>query len=79
MYNIDYIPIIIHEHFKRIIMNATLPHKCIECYNGAMSITVLFKRLHPDAIIPDQAYEGDAGFDLYAIEHVELKNWDSKT
>lgn len=43
-----------------------------------MSVSVLFKRLHPDAIIPDQAYEGDAGFDLYASEHVELKHGERK-
>lgn len=31
------------------------------------------KRLHGDAVIPSKAYEGDAGFDLYAIEDVILE------
>lgn len=30
---------------------------------------VLFKRLHPDAIIPTYAHEGDSGFDFYSIEN----------
>ena len=28
------------------------------------------KRLHPNAKIPTRAYEGDLGFDLYAVEDV---------
>jgi dUTP pyrophosphatase len=30
------------------------------------------RRLHEDARLPSQAYEGDAGFDLHAIEAVVL-------
>jgi dUTP pyrophosphatase len=29
-------------------------------------------RLRPDAILPGQAYDGDAGFDLASCEHVEI-------
>ena len=29
---------------------------------------VNFKKLHPDAVIPTYAHEGDAGMDLYALE-----------
>jgi dUTP diphosphatase len=31
-----------------------------------------FKRLHAEAMLPTRAYEGDAGLDLSACEHVEL-------
>lgn len=31
-------------------------------------INVKVKRLHPDAKLPTQAYEGDAGWDIYALE-----------
>jgi len=33
-------------------------------------IPVKVKRLHPDAVIPKYAHEGDAGFDLVAVEDV---------
>lgn len=29
-------------------------------------------RLHDDAVLPRQAYEGDAGFDLCSVERIEL-------
>ena len=29
-------------------------------------------RLHDDAVLPTQAYEGDAGFDLCSVERIEL-------
>jgi dUTP pyrophosphatase len=29
-------------------------------------------RLHPDAVVPDRAYAGDAGLDLTACEHATL-------
>lgn len=32
-----------------------------------MKKVVQFKKLHPDAIIPDYAHKGDAGMDLYSI------------
>ncbi len=31
-----------------------------------------FRRLRPDAVVPQRAYEGDAGLDLVACERVEL-------
>ena len=34
--------------------------------------TVAIKRLRPDARLPDQAYETDAGLDLAACERVEI-------
>jgi dUTP pyrophosphatase len=33
---------------------------------------VQFRRLRPDAIVPERAYSGDAGVDLVACERVEL-------
>jgi dUTP pyrophosphatase len=30
------------------------------------------RRLHPDAVLPERAYSGDAGLDLSACERVEL-------
>ncbi len=30
--------------------------------------TIKFKKLNPDAIIPDYAHDGDAGMDLYSIQ-----------
>ena len=36
-------------------------------------IDVAVRRLREDAHLPHQAYEGDAGFDLAACEHVVLK------
>ena len=30
------------------------------------------RRLHPEAVVPTRAYEGDAGLDLAACEHVVL-------
>jgi dUTP diphosphatase len=36
-------------------------------------VTVLpIRRLHPDAVLPERAYTGDAGLDLSACERVEL-------
>ena len=31
-----------------------------------------FKKVHPDAVIPKYAHEGDAGMDVCAVEDVEL-------
>ncbi len=33
---------------------------------------ISFLRLHPDARVPTQAHPGDAGFDLHAVEQIEL-------
>ncbi len=38
-----------------------------------MPITIKFKKLHKDAKLPSYAHEGDAGFDMFAIEKVVLK------
>src|SRR5690625_768901 len=35
-----------------------------------MTETVKIKRLHPEAVLPKKAHEGDAGFDLVAVEDV---------
>lgn len=29
---------------------------------------IFIKKIHPDAIVPDYAHEGDAGFDLHVVE-----------
>lgn len=34
---------------------------------------ILFTRSHPDAKVPTMAYAGDAGFDLYCCETMEIK------
>jgi dUTP pyrophosphatase len=34
---------------------------------------VRIKRLRPDALVPAQAYPGDAGFDLTACDRIELE------
>ena len=31
-----------------------------------------FKKVHPDAVLPKYAHEGDAGMDVYAVEDMEL-------
>ena len=31
-----------------------------------------FKKVHPDAVLPKYAHEGDAGMDVYAVEDVKL-------
>ena len=31
-----------------------------------------FRRLDPDAILPERAHPGDAGFDLRSIEDLEI-------
>lgn len=35
-------------------------------------VKLKIKKLHPDAIMPHYAHEGDAGLDLYAVEDVIL-------
>ena len=35
-------------------------------------MNIKVKKLHPDAIIPNIAHEGDAGADLFAVESVTL-------
>lgn len=36
------------------------------------TVTVKFKKLHPDAVIPKYAHEGDAGMDISSLEEVTL-------
>lgn len=35
---------------------------------------IKIRKLHPDAVIPKYACEGDAGMDLYSIENLTLKS-----
>ena len=37
------------------------------------------KKIHPDAIIPKYAHEGDAGMDLYTVEAFELEPGERKS
>ena len=32
-----------------------------------------FKKVHPDAMLPKYAHDGDAGMDVYAVEDVKLR------
>ena len=41
-------------------------------------LKVLVKRLTHDALLPTKAYEGDAGWDLYANEDVEIPPFEVK-
>ena len=43
-----------------------------------MKVNVKIKRLHPDAVIPQYAHEGDAGFDLVAVEDVIIEPGETK-
>jgi dUTP pyrophosphatase len=43
-----------------------------------MTISVKIKRLHPDAVIPRYAHEGDSGFDLVAVEDVIIEPGETK-
>ncbi|MFC4804659.1 dUTP diphosphatase [Filifactor villosus] len=38
---------------------------------------VLFEKIHPDAVIPFYAHEGDAGMDLFSIEELVIKSSES--
>ena len=35
-------------------------------------MTLRFKRIHPDAVLPAYAHEGDAGMDVRSVEDVEI-------
>ena len=37
-------------------------------------LTIKFKKMHPHAVIPTYAKEGDAAMDLYAVEHMKDKH-----
>jgi dUTP pyrophosphatase len=43
-----------------------------------MKVNVKIKRLHTDAVIPQYAHEGDAGFDLVAIEDTIIEPGETK-
>lgn len=43
-----------------------------------MKVNVKIKRLHPDAVIPRYAHEGDSGFDLVAIEDTIIEPGETK-
>jgi dUTP pyrophosphatase len=43
-----------------------------------MKVNVKIKRLHPDAVIPKYAHEGDAGFDLVAVEDTIIEPGETK-
>jgi len=36
------------------------------------SLKVKIVKIHPDAVIPTTSYEGDVGYDVYAIEDIEI-------
>lgn len=38
-------------------------------------IKVKFTKLHPDAKMPSTAYDDDVGYDVYAVEDVEIPYW----
>jgi len=40
------------------------------CYTISMQLKI--KKLHPDAIVPTYAHEGDAGMDLYCVEEIKV-------
>ena len=40
---------------------------------------IKIKKIHPDAIIPRYAHNGDAGLDLFTIESLELEPRERKT
>jgi len=39
------------------------------------SMSIKFKKLHPDAVIPDRAHSTDAGMDVYSIETLVIEPW----
>ena len=40
---------------------------------------IKFKKLNPDAKIPNYAHAGDAGMDIYSIENIIIKSNETKT
>lgn len=43
-----------------------------------MKVNVKVKRLHPDAVLPKYAYDGDVCYDLVAVEDVIIQPGDTK-
>lgn len=54
------------------IMNLSFNDLEDEFIKGQKTKKILIKKLHPDAKIPNYAYETDSGFDLYSSEEVEI-------
>lgn len=40
--------------------------------------TIQFKKLHPDAIIPEYRHDGDSGFDLHCLNEVTINPGECK-
>lgn len=40
---------------------------------------IKIKKMHPDAVIPEYAHDGDAGMDLFTIEPFELEPMERKS
>jgi dUTP pyrophosphatase len=45
---------------------------------GLIMVQVKVKKLHEDAVIPVKAHPTDAGFDLYAVEEIQLNAWQTE-
>lgn len=43
-----------------------------------MKVELKIKKLHKDAVLPTYGHRGDAGFDLYTVEDVEVKPGERK-
>ena len=46
--------------------------------NGLSRKILAYKKLHPDAIDPEYAYESDSGFDLWSVEEVHFLPFERK-
>jgi len=42
------------------------------------TVTIKWKKIHQDAVIPSYVHEGDAGFDFTSIEDVVLTPYERK-
>lgn len=61
-----YIPLVAFYIFAAIVYS-----KWYE-YNPQDKVPLGFKKLNPDAVLPQYAHEGDAGMDVYALDDVTL-------
>lgn len=41
--------------------------------NGSSGVEIKIKKVHPDAVVPSYAKQGDAGLDLTAVEAIEIE------
>ncbi len=46
--------------------------------NGLSRKILAYKKLHPDAVDPEYAYESDSGFDLWSVEEVNFLPFERK-